>query len=749
MATSVGSLGFDLRGYTQGLTKDMNKALRQVEGQMQRASRRMSSIGVKMSAALTVPLLAIGKASVDAFGKQEAAEKKLRAALSSTGQEVDKNFAKFKSLAGEIQQITTVGDEASIEYAALATNMGITAERLGEATKGAIGLSKAFGLDMTLATKAAAAALQGKTELLTRYIPTLSQIEDQGERVAFVQQKMAQGFAQAQAEAQTFQGGIQQMKNAVGDAFEAIGAQLAPALVNLAQHIKNAAIGFSSLSPELQRTIVGIAAIAAAIGPALLALSLLVKGVLAAKAALFVAFSPAVVAIMASIAAAALLIRRNLKEVEIGSLETAGAIGLIGNALNFLAPIIGSVSGIFQTMFNVVLAGFKFAEAGVHTFIATMHQMERAGYVVAQGISDAFWLMADNIREASNSIIDAAKIAFDARVASGLVKIPEGAVAPGINPIPARKRRSTFFGSRAGAHAGLAAESAAAAKAARAEANQIFGRVTSGESFFGTQGDITRDINSASNAVKGFGREIDAALEDAKVGLDGMKGTAGELNAVLGGAAGETTGSAGGGGGASGGGGRRGVVGALQSIADQSEETAFVVDQQFSALRGSIERNISDAAHGAFTTGKFSFAALGSALASSFLRDFSDNIAKGITSLFSGQGGFSFGSVFTSIFSGIFGGFYAEGGRPPMGRVSVVGEQGPEFFVPDAAGTIVPASAMAAAGSGGPSIIVNQHFQTGVSEAQLFAATREVERSTTEGIVEAMQRGGSFRKRMR
>ena len=42
---------------------------------------------------------------------------------------------------------------------------------------------------------------------------------------------------------------------------------------------------------------------------------------------------------------------------------------------------------------------------------------------------------------------------------------------------------------------------------------------------------------------------------------------------------------------------------------------------------------------------------------------------------------------------GIFanlGGLFANGGRPPVGRPSIVGERGPELFVPDRAGTILP-----------------------------------------------------------
>ena len=39
---------------------------------------------------------------------------------------------------------------------------------------------------------------------------------------------------------------------------------------------------------------------------------------------------------------------------------------------------------------------------------------------------------------------------------------------------------------------------------------------------------------------------------------------------------------------------------------------------------------------------------------------------------------------------GILGGLFANGGRPPVGKASVVGERGPELFVPKVAGTIIP-----------------------------------------------------------
>ena len=45
---------------------------------------------------------------------------------------------------------------------------------------------------------------------------------------------------------------------------------------------------------------------------------------------------------------------------------------------------------------------------------------------------------------------------------------------------------------------------------------------------------------------------------------------------------------------------------------------------------------------------------------------------------------------------------FAEGGRPPLGRASLVGERGPELFVPDRSGTIIPNHAM-----GSTNIVVN------------------------------------------
>lgn len=104
----------------------------------------------------------------------------------------------------------------------------------------------------------------------------------------------------------------------------------------------------------------------------------------------------------------------------------------------------------------------------------------------------------------------------------------------------------------------------------------------------------------------------------------------------------------------------------------------------------------------------------------------------------------------------IIGGFFADGGRPPMGKVSVVGERGPELFVPDSAGRIIPnnraanfAGGGAAAGGGSESpviIHVVQNFSNGVTRAELAGVMDEIEDQTRAGVLDAVRRGGAYRK---
>ena len=69
-----------------------------------------------------------------------------------------------------------------------------------------------------------------------------------------------------------------------------------------------------------------------------------------------------------------------------------------------------------------------------------------------------------------------------------------------------------------------------------------------------------------------------------------------------------------------------------------------------------------------------------------------------------GLGGF-LGNIAGGFLGKVFG--FANGGRPPVGRVSVVGERGPELFVPKTAGTIIPNNALGGGSTTNNMITVN------------------------------------------
>ena len=112
--------------------------------------------------------------------------------------------------------------------------------------------------------------------------------------------------------------------------------------------------------------------------------------------------------------------------------------------------------------------------------------------------------------------------------------------------------------------------------------------------------------------------------------------------------------------------------------------------QRLQQLFGGIGQSISDGIVDGLTSAQSAAEALGNTLKNVGNQLLRLGINTGLKALFPGS----------SLFSGLLG--FANGGRPPVGRPSIVGERGPELFVPDRAGTIIPNGAM-----GGANVTVN------------------------------------------
>jgi hypothetical protein len=90
--------------------------------------------------------------------------------------------------------------------------------------------------------------------------------------------------------------------------------------------------------------------------------------------------------------------------------------------------------------------------------------------------------------------------------------------------------------------------------------------------------------------------------------------------------------------------------------------------------------------------------------------------------------------------------FMAAGGPVSGGSPYVVGEQGPELFVPHASGTIVPNNKMGGgSGSGSGSVTVNYNIAAGVSRAELAPILEQERRRLKAEIPDMVRRGGGYR----
>ena len=90
-------------------------------------------------------------------------------------------------------------------------------------------------------------------------------------------------------------------------------------------------------------------------------------------------------------------------------------------------------------------------------------------------------------------------------------------------------------------------------------------------------------------------------------------------------------------------------------------------------------------------------------------------------------------------------GFRAQGGSVNARSPYIVGEKGPELFVPGSSGAIVPNNKLAAAGESGGSVNITYNIQSGVSRAELAPILENERKRLRNEIPDMVRRGGSYR----
>lgn len=146
----------------------------------------------------------------------------------------------------------------------------------------------------------------------------------------------------------------------------------------------------------------------------------------------------------------------------------------------------------------------------------------------------------------------------------------------------------------------------------------------------------------------------------------------------------------------------------MQEMFISMQESLKATQQVYDAVFGNMERALENFVR----TGKLSFKDLARSIIQDLILIQLKASATSLFRMFMGSLGFGSSSGALPSVTGQFGvgptGF-ANGGNPPVGRASIVGERGPELFVPRTAGTIIPNNALSSLG--GSQVVNNYNIQ--------------------------------------
>ena len=257
--------------------------LGKAEAASKRAAAQFTSMGVGML--LTGGVIAAGLfKATEAYAVQERAELKLQNTISNMPQLAGASAEGLKKYAGELQKVTTFGDEATIEAMALLGTFKVTEDQM----RGMIPLvqdyAAKFDQDLNSAALQVGKALDGQIGALRRNGVSIDENLYKTDRYAAVQQALREqvgGFAEQ--EAQTFNGKLQQMKNDLGDVVEVLGKGAVGGFEKVLAPVSALTTGLHEMNPALAEGAGGFLAIGstALIGTG--AISLIVGQVIKAR----------------------------------------------------------------------------------------------------------------------------------------------------------------------------------------------------------------------------------------------------------------------------------------------------------------------------------------------------------------------------------------------------------------------------------------------------------------------------------
>ena len=261
---AIGFLNFKFGADLKGFDRAMKKA----QKNLKKFGKNVERTGKNLTTGLTLPILALGAASVKAFDQQAKAETKLLTALKGREDIQQRLIEQAK----ELQKTTLFGDEATIESQALLASLGLTEEQILMLMPQIQNMASALGTDLKSATSLVSKSVSTTTDALARYFDTgLKGVTGQQERAIVLTKSLTEKFdGQAEAAAKVGAGPLVQMKNQLGDLTEELGEKLMPYVSQFVDWMKKMIKKFNGLTSAQKDSIVKWGLLIAAIGPILI-----------------------------------------------------------------------------------------------------------------------------------------------------------------------------------------------------------------------------------------------------------------------------------------------------------------------------------------------------------------------------------------------------------------------------------------------------------------------------------------------
>lgn len=396
----VGDAVLYLRGDLENLKTGLQQAGQMTKNRLKEMAGHARQLGIAFTAIGGSVVAGLGVA-VSAFAIQEKAETQLAATLQSTGHAAGLTAEQLKTMAAELQQMTTYGDEAVIgAESLLLTFTNIGGQVFPDALQTVLDMSTALGQDLKSSSiqlgKALNDPIRGITALSRVGVNFTEQQKEQiramveggqtMEAQRLILAELGREFGgSAAAQAGTFAGKMAQLKNEMGDLLELIGSALVPVLEGLAAQLKpivTTMMEWIKAHPELTKNITlvvaGIGAFLVGLGPLLIVLpglvtvfsglSTIIPIVGAVLAAVTGPIGLTVVAVAALVAGAIALITHwedvkaffsrmwdGIKAVFAGAIEAIGRQLGAGMArlVKFVTDPIGSIKAAWAKIVNV------------------------------------------------------------------------------------------------------------------------------------------------------------------------------------------------------------------------------------------------------------------------------------------------------------------------------------------------------------------------------------------------------------